>query len=442
MKFLLRLNSLGIRAPRLAGAVNMKRKFYFSRHLPRLGLCLLTLASWLRAVPPETPRLPEEIDDAVAQLSHFTGLKLFKRVDYAVLDRQQLARVLEERAQSELDRKEVQAEERALKKLGLIPQHYDLLRGTLDLLGEQAEAFYDYRKKKMFMVQSERPLQPAVVVHELAHALADQHFDLHKFIKRSRNGENSLARMAVMEGQATWLMYEWLAAKAGQSLRSSPAIAQLMSGSSPTVTSQYPVLDKAPLYMRTSLLFPYTAGLRFQQAVIEKLGERGFAEVYRNPPLNTSEVLHPERYFARERIQEPALPSFPDEKKYRELYSGVLGELDFSILFETYSSRQDAERVAPLWRAGQFQLLEDKRSGRLVLRHASLWESPQAAQQALHLLAQSLKGKWRDCQFSREQPNLIAGQGDDGYFVAYASANAVFALEGLPAPAPDPQLTR
>ena len=79
-------------------------------------------------------------------------------------------------------------------------------------MSEQAAAFYDFRKKKLFMIDAgEDLLQHSALVHELAHALADQHFHLEKFIDHgSKNDDTSLARLAVMEGQATWLMSEYL----------------------------------------------------------------------------------------------------------------------------------------------------------------------------------------------------------------------------------------
>jgi len=37
--------------------------------------------------------------------------------------------------------------------LGLIPSDFDLRQNTVDLLTEQAAAFYDYNKKKLFVLE-------------------------------------------------------------------------------------------------------------------------------------------------------------------------------------------------------------------------------------------------------------------------------------------------
>ncbi len=78
---------------------------------------------------------------------------------------------------------------------------------------EQAAAFYDYNKKKLFITESDSTeSQEPVLAHELGHALADQNYNLAKFVRQGRKSDDgSTARLAVMEGQATWLMSEFLA---------------------------------------------------------------------------------------------------------------------------------------------------------------------------------------------------------------------------------------
>ena len=73
----------------------------------------------------------------------------------------------------------------------------------MDLLTEQAAAYYDYDKRKLFIIESTpSDNQEPVLAHELSHALADQHFRLARFIRKGRDSDDgSSARMAVMEGR-------------------------------------------------------------------------------------------------------------------------------------------------------------------------------------------------------------------------------------------------
>src|SRR5208283_3861843 len=109
-------------------------------------------------------------------------------------------------------------------------------------LTEQAAAFYDFHKKKLFVIDSRNGLdERSALVHELAHALADQHFHLARFMGHgSQNDDSALARLAVMEGQATWLMSEYLARRTGRSLKNSPELVKAMSDMNGASSGQFP----------------------------------------------------------------------------------------------------------------------------------------------------------------------------------------------------------
>ncbi|HYO82181.1 MAG TPA: hypothetical protein VES20_12320, partial [Bryobacteraceae bacterium] len=194
------------------------------------------------------------IEEAVKLLAEITGLPPLKKVDHGTITREGVRAFLEERIAEEVKPEEIRIEELVLKRFGLIPEDFDLKSATVNLITEQAAAFYDYRRKKLFLLEEENQgglAQNTVLVHELAHALADQHFDLGRYIKRGRTDDESTARMAVMEGQATWLMMEAMGHKMGQSLRKLPQLVDMMAtGVSSVMMEQYPELAKAPLYLR------------------------------------------------------------------------------------------------------------------------------------------------------------------------------------------------
>src|SRR5271166_5871786 len=166
-----------------------------------LGWLLLSSAA-LAAGP--QPDLFADIPRIEAELSSITGLAFKHDVPYAVIDRDQLRRYLDERMKESLKPEDLRAEELTLKMLGLIPQDFDLRKTTVDLLTEQAAAFYDYHKKKLFILENNTgPEARMALIHELAHALADQHFRLDKYIRDgARSDDGETARLAVMEGQA------------------------------------------------------------------------------------------------------------------------------------------------------------------------------------------------------------------------------------------------
>ena len=389
---------------------------------------------WAQTATSEKQRTAfAEIDDSLDRLSKITGLKQVKKVQYDTIDKPRLKAFLEQQIKDEVKPDEIRTEELALKKLGLVPQNFDLAKNTVDLMTEQAAAFYDYRKKKLFLMEAAAASdgdQTTVLAHELAHALADQHFNLNKYLHRGKTDDSSLARMAVMEGQATWLMYEVQAQKMGQSLTTSPAIVEAMSQASDP-GGQFPVLSQSPLYMRESLLFPYMQGLKFQQAVIVKMGKAGFAEVFRNPPENSQEILHPEKYMNRAAVKPPAMPVIETRSAYRELTNGSIGEFDHSILIQQYTGKTEAATLSPHWKAGAFELLEEKKKRHTVLLYASEWDDAASAQQMFEAYRRVLKGKWKTLVVKKESPGLFLGEGDDGFFRLQLEGTRLTSVEGM-----------
>src|SRR5690348_14544928 len=144
------------------------------------------VAAWfLLAARPQPSSDPAfaQIDSIVRTLSGITGLAEDHPVPYGRMTKRQLRQFLNNRIKKTVKPEEIRADETSLKMFGLVPQDFDLKKSTIDLLTEQAAAFYDYDEKKLFLLEG-APLNDEVTTlsHELSHALADQHFDLGKFM--------------------------------------------------------------------------------------------------------------------------------------------------------------------------------------------------------------------------------------------------------------------
>ena len=402
--------------------------------MKRILTLALIAAVALFAAQPDTPKLFDEVGSILKELSEITGLKPLKPVAYDTMDRAQLKRYIQKKIREEVKPEEIRAEETVLKLFGFLPADFNLEAATVELLTEQAAAFYDYDRKRLYVIDANSDaMQQMALVHELAHALADQHFRLEKFIKKAESADDaSAARMAVMEGQASWLTFEFMARQMGRSLKDSPEQLRSMAALMQSTAGQFPVLDKAPPYLRESLLFPYTAGMLFQQKVIEKLDKAGFAEVFRRPPVSTQQILHPEKYFGRVEPSSPPLPAFPSVRSYRKLIEGAFGELDHGILLRQYCGREAGE-LAAKWRGSRFLALESRNGGKPALAYVSEWEDSAAARDFFHYYKQVLRGKWKKCEASSDEEALFAGAGDSGRFEVRLSGTRVTSLEGLPA---------
>jgi len=369
------------------------------------------------------------------EIADITGLAVKRPVPFEMISRAGWKQWVKDEITRTVKPEEIRIEELVLRRFGLIPADYDLRQATVDLLGEQAAAVYDHRRKRMLFVEgaTEGAMAEAVLIHELSHAVADQHFDMKRFLEKGpKSDEAQTARMAVVEGQAMWIMLESQMRKMGTSLKGNSAALDLMLPNMGKLAAEsYPIFTKAPLYLRETLLFPYTAGLLFQQAVLEKNGKSGFADVLRNPPSSTQQILHPASYFSATQPSRPPVPPLANLKEFDKLTSGSIGELDFQILLQQYVGEPESRATAPKLLGGLFDLLEHKKEKYAVLRWSAEWDSPETARAFLAHYQKVLRGKSKLLELTQETPTQLAGHNEHGGFLITLESARITGLEGL-----------
>ena len=374
-----------------------------------------------------------QINSIVKSVSGISGLTEEHTVPYARMSKRQLRQFLAKRIKKSLRPEEIHADELALKMFGLVPQTFDLKKSTIDLLTEQAAAFYDYDDKKLFLLEdSSVSAEVTTLAHELSHALADQHFDLQKYMDQSpANDDENLAHTAVVEGQASWLMIAYDLEQAGQPAVPTAAALKTVVDSSESSMGDYPVLKGSPLYIQQSLMFPYTDGTTFFDAVYKKNGKAAFTEVFKDPPSDSAQILHPDRYFAHIKATKPALPKLASRGGEHEISEGSVGEFDHEILLRQYTSKAESRSLAPHLRGGSFKIVDVDKQHRPVLLYASEWDSTEQASEFFKDYKKVLHSKWRRCNVAVDKAHEIAGLGDNGYFVAKLEGTVVSSMEGL-----------
>lgn len=373
-----------------------------------------------------------QINSIVKTLSTITGLSEEHPVAYGRMTKAQLHHFLAKRIKKTLKPDEIHADELALKMFGLVPQDFDLKKSTIDLLTEQAAAFYDYDEKKLFLLDAPNfDDEVTTLAHELAHALADQHFDLQRFMDESpTNDDEDLAHTAVVEGQASWLMIAYDLKAQGEAPDPTPEMLKAVENSDNDSVADYPVLKGSPLYIQQSLLFPYAEGTAFFDAVYRKMGKPAFAAVFTRAPVDTSQIIHPEKYFAHEGPITPELVRLPVSEK-QEITEGSVGEFDHQMLLRQYLTQMVANELARHLKGGQFKIYAIGRKKTPVLNYASVWDSRPNAEAFFTAYQTVLQKKWHRCDVSTKTDSVFAGVGDNGYFVTRLSGRTVTSVEGL-----------
>src|SRR5689334_22247024 len=119
-----------------------------------LAACGVTAQEQATSSAPSKPVVAALISNIETDLADITGLKFHKDVPYSVIGKAQLRAFLEARMKDAVKPEEIHAEETTLKMFGFLPEDFDLKKATVDLLTEQAAAFYDYHKKKLFILET------------------------------------------------------------------------------------------------------------------------------------------------------------------------------------------------------------------------------------------------------------------------------------------------
>ena len=391
-----------------------------------VGLLLTSFVASAQSSP-----LFNQVDGMLASLSRITGWKVKRTVPSEVLTREQFTKLVEEGiAESESD-KGTRAAELTLKMFGLVPWDYNLARESANLIEEQAAAFYDTRKKRLFVLESvpDGQEQRLALAHELAHALADQQYGIRKYLTAAKDDDASTARESVIEGQASWLSWAYMSEQSGGRAEVPSALLNELAEVGAT-GDDYPVLERTPLYLRESLTFPYTEGMRFQDSLYRKLGSAAFDRLFQDPPLSTQEILHPESYSDMLRPTRPALPK--PMKDMRLLVSGDVGEFDYSAILRQHTGEEPGRKVAAEWRGGTYGLYEHKQTKTPLLVHVSEWSSPEAARDFYRLYQRALSAKWKRMEVKSVSDAEFTGTGDPGDFLLRISGASVLSIEGIP----------
>ncbi len=291
----------------------------------------------------------------------------------------------------------------AMKKFGLLPRDFQPDSFAAEVMGESVAGFYDPKTKTVSLLNW-MPVdeQRTVLAHELTHALQDQNYDLQRWHRQREisahgasgaivnsdtdEGESSLARTSVTEGQAMVVLYDYLLAPYHMDLQHSPALVEPLQQQMSYVT-EGPAMHRAPLVMREGMMFPYHEGLMFEIALLLDSGRQtAFAGALQHPPRLTHEILHPDAYLKHEKLpvaRIPDLHSVLSDARVQDF--GTIGELDTRIFIHQYESKWLADSLAKGWRGGSYATVARSAgtpasTGDVALLYVSRWDTANNAE--------------------------------------------------------------
>jgi hypothetical protein len=271
--------------------------------------------------------------------------------------------------------------------LGIVPDDYGYEKEIVQVYAQQIGGYYDPDRKEFVMLDTmPGKLQLPVAVHELTHAIQDHKFGLSDFLDpRNRESDELMARAALVEGDATAIMQDFMAGKAGKMPK------DLSEVSFPESTVEVPET------LERILLFPYLDGLAFVRHVQRVGGLSAINAAFSNPPKSSREVLHPEQYLNRSFVPEelPLKEVEQPNEKASQVYADTVGEFAVSALLGTaFSSKQRGATCAEGWRRDRVVVFNGDGQKRFV-SWMSEWDSQDESTEFYECYLEMLKARYQ-----------------------------------------------
>jgi hypothetical protein len=240
-----------------------------------------------------------------------------------------------------------------LRALGLVGPDFDFTAASNALDAQGVVGFYDHDTKKMVIRGQDLGDTDVrvTVVHELTHALQDQHFGLTKLQNATESSSGDFALTTLVEGDAVWVEEDYVAtlpqaeqdayyAAVGVSAADSPGGS---SGATPEVGS---AADVSPI-LDHFFSAPYDLGYWFVD-YLRRSGFRGGGlgaggstkavdRALRHPPPSDEQVLDPVAFLEHEHPLAPRAPKLEAGETKR----GTSDELGALTLYFLLASRLD-----------------------------------------------------------------------------------------------------
>jgi len=361
----------------------------------------LTLAAVAAEPHPPAAEPSEPVLDAVVaqvramaeQVSEARGLPLPEPLDIRVQTPAQVRQAARDELDEPWAEEDLDCAQAQLVGLGVVAPDFDLRAATEAVQEAAVAGYFDAEIDRLVVVAREDAFVDGAMIraedrltatHELVHAAQDAAFDLYTLRHRDMpTSDIDLALRGLVEGDATWWMIPLSAGQPAEGLRAVPTrFIEQMATQDPTAEVQDPAIADLPPLLRADLVSPYIDGMLFAHTLQVAGGTEAVDAAFRDLPLSTEQILHPERYLQRDvpQLLQPDVPARALGPGWSAVCDDGLGERLLRALFEEVPG-VDAIDAAAGWDGDRIRTLRHH-DGRIASLHVSVWDSAQDAHQA------------------------------------------------------------
>jgi len=243
------------------------------------------------------------------------------------------------------------------KRIGLLPENTDYGKALVEY--ERLQRLFPYEPQSSSIVvspqaarivfnltpNSPRRFDQIPAAMALALALQEQHFRWQERLNRIAMEDRRLAFQAVAYGDAVLLAQHYA--------RGSEA--QTWTSAWEAITKFSAAMEREagglPDFLREKLIFPYREGSQFVSWALTNRGWEGVNGLFAAPPLSSTQILHPEKYYNVKEYPRRIMPlgimgRFPEGS----IVDQTLGEFLIGRLLANQFARDQAARIASGWR--------------------------------------------------------------------------------------------
>jgi hypothetical protein len=439
--------------------------------LPVLLLAALGPAEPLRAddaapqdgAPPaaseaERAEIRKLVDELRAEAAKIRGLEWKHDVPADLLTRDQLRANLAKDIQEELKPDEYARDLAIARRLGILKPDEDPIELMLAMLKEMVGGYYDPDTKRLYLIQGMTgDAQKPVILHELVHALEDQHIDLKKRTEALEEDPDAIfVEKCLQEGSAEHASNLFQAANPGIAAKY-----QAEQSKPESAAAQVKVLTSTPASLVIGTLLWYQIGPAFVARSVADDYAEGMAALYEAGPVSQEQMLHPDKWFTENRDY-PQKIAFPEDlaaaagEGWKLLDDGPAGELDLALYFDHFLGSTGgktnimvlaqgqyavdrARQAAAGWDGAQVAFLE-KEGLPLVWAEAAVFDTEKDAEEAADAMLDCLRkasgiGETTWTKVAREdggEDRRADFEGRYGKGRLLQAGTQVFLLEGAP----------
>ena len=351
-------------------------------------------------VSPKSAAVMATTDEVLRETSEIRQLSVLRPVKSGAQSRTEIEKFLIRNLDEDTKPEEMRASELALKKLGLAPADFQYRSFIIKLLTEQVAGYYDPKTQEFYLADwIDLDGQKPVMAHELTHALQDQHFNLRRFEKWPKGDSDAeLAAHALVEGDATFTMTRYV--------MRNPLRALAMLKSMGVSGSSMEQIERAPRALRESLLFPYEHGTVWVSHVFKQGGWAGISQTYTDLPQSTEQILHPEKYFAREKPIKINMPDISSAlgMNWKRIDYDVNGEWSFYLILDEYlKSENESKKAVAGWGGDRYALYEEPRTGSVLVAQLTVWDTENDAREFFDAYAKRTPLRYKNATVLEKQ---------------------------------------